>query len=86
MLNSTYLLTNFLFYDLYPFKLQMVNSIFINFCNEKLMFDRLQIFHQKKNSTVFKGSRKNGNAAREAYLFFSRAILKYAMAHGSLHS
>ena len=32
-----------------PVKLQMVNSIFINFCNEAVMFDRLQIFHQKKN-------------------------------------
>ena len=51
------------------------------------MFDRLQIFHQKKNSTVFKGSqKKNEKAAREVYSFWSRANLKYAMAHGSLHS
>ena len=53
----TNLLTDFIFNDLYS-KLQMVNSMFINFCNQELMFDRLQIFHQKKNSIVFKGSQK----------------------------
>ena len=66
----------------------MVNSIFINVFNEEVMFDRLQIFHQKKKilfSTVFKGSQKNGKAAPEVNIFWSRVILKYAMAHGSLH-
>ena len=50
-ISFTYLSTDFIFNDhLYSFKLQMVNSIFINVFNEEVMFDRLQIFHQKKNN------------------------------------
>ena len=66
----------------------MVNSIFINVFNEEVMFDRLQIFHQKKKYYLvqfLKVAKKNGKAAPEVNIFWSRVILKYAMAHGSLH-
>ena len=65
----TNLLTDFIFNDLYS-KLQMVNSMFINFCNQELMFDRLQIFHQKKNSIVFKGSQKKMEKRLVRFVFF----------------
>lgn len=38
------------------------------------MFDRLQIFHQKKNSTVFKGSQKKMKKRLVRFIVFGHEL------------